>query len=204
MVHRLYWISVIVIGLALLAVSCASPVAPTVAPTTPPNPTSPPPTAVPATVTTAATNTAEPPTPTLTLVRATATTEPATATSLPTATSEPATATAESTATGEAVAATPAAEQPGKVNLDKIFPDGKGRELVLNNCTACHSFVCVVRGQRTVDHWNTVMATHRPRVSSLSDDDYKVLFDYVKENFNDTKPEPELPVELQSLGCSGQ
>lgn len=76
--------------------------------------------------------------------------------------------------------------------------------MLLNNCTSCHSFVCAVTGQRTVDYWQTVKTGHRERVSSLSDDDFNALFTYLADNFNDKKPVPALPPELAGLGCSAQ
>jgi len=29
-----------------------------------------------------------------------------------------------------------------------------------------------------------------------------LMFTYMKENFNDTKPEPQIPAELQGQGCT--
>ncbi len=91
-----------------------------------------------------------------------------------------------------------------QVKLDEIFPPGKGRELVLNSCTACHSFACVVLGQRTVEHWQSVKNNHRAMVTSLSEDDYGTLFAYLSQNFNNTKPEPKLPEQLRQQGCTTQ
>src|SRR5689334_6139491 len=40
-----------------------------------------------------------------------------------------------------------------KLDLDKIFPPGKGRELVLANCQNCHTFAPIVVLQKDKDSW---------------------------------------------------
>ncbi len=94
--------------------------------------------------------------------------------------------------------------QPGKVNIDAIAPPAPGRDLLFDNCTSCHSWVCAVVGQRSAGAWQTVKTTHRQRVTALSDQDYNTLFDYLSSNFNDQKPQPDLPPELASQGCTAQ
>ncbi len=80
-----------------------------------------------------------------------------------------------------------------KLDMDRIFPPGKGRDLVLFNCTGCHSFVRIVTGQRTQDAWQVVRRTMRSRVSGLGDQEYDELFAYLEANFDDTRPVPSLP-----------
>ncbi len=99
-------------------------------------------------------------------------------------------------------APTPLAGHSNKVDLDAFMPPGRGRDLLLNNCASCHSFVCAITGQRTIEHWRAVKREMRAEVSQLDDDDYEVLFAYLEENFNDQKPEPNLPPELRQLGCN--
>lgn len=201
-IYRSYWTGLLIFTIGLLTVACAAPTVPPAPPTPFVSPTQPPTaTTQPPTPTLAPSATSEPATPT---PPPTLTTEPPTATAEPTSTAEPATATLEPSPTTEAATATSSGGRPGKVNLDLIFPTGAGRELTLNNCTSCHSFVCVVRGQRTEEHWNTTKATHRGRVSSMNDADYAEVFAYLTEHFNDKNPEPELPPELAGLGCTGQ
>jgi hypothetical protein len=88
--------------------------------------------------------------------------------------------------------------------MDEIFPPGyqTERDLVIFTCGNCHTWVCTVRGQRTVEHWRTVQATHESLFPALSDEQLELLFDFLAEHFNDTKPEPDLPAELQTLGCT--
>lgn len=90
-----------------------------------------------------------------------------------------------------------------KLNLDELAPPGEARELFFNNCTSCHSFVCAVRGQRSIERWNTIKRGHRNKVIALGDEEYDSLFAYLTENFNDGKPEPEIPPELiEGLNCT--
>jgi cytochrome c5 len=100
--------------------------------------------------------------------------------------------------TGAAAQATPsaAADADAKVNIEEIFPAGRGRELVLNNCTSCHTIVPIVVLQMTKEAWERNSRDHRGRVSGLSDEDFKVLYDYVEANFNPDRPVPKLPKSL--------
>lgn len=129
---------------------------------------------------------------TLTPVPATPTPVPATPTPVP--------------ATPTPVPATPTpAGGSQQVSLwDEILPPGEGRDLLINNCSACHPFVCAVRGQRSVQHWEGIKVNHRGEVTGLADEDYDALFAYLAENFNDTKPEPDLPSYLRELQCATQ
>lgn len=90
----------------------------------------------------------------------------------------------------------PAPDASVKVNLDEIFPKGPGRELVLSNCTTCHTFVPIVILQMSQQAWERNSRDHRERVKALSDADFKVLYEYLAANFNPSKPPPKLPNEL--------
>lgn len=129
---------------------------------------------------------------------------PATPTPVPaTPTPVPATPTlVPATPTPVPATATPASGT--RVDLDKIFPQGAGRDMMLSDCVACHSFVCSVIGQRSAGHWETIKKGHRDKTPGLSDEDYDTLFAYLAESFNDTNPEPELPEPLRQLGCNVQ
>ncbi len=86
--------------------------------------------------------------------------------------------------------------QPVKVNMDEIFPPGRGRDLLLNNCTTCHTFVPIVVLQMTKEAWERNSRDHRERVKALSDADFKTLYEYLVANFNPDRPVPALPKEL--------
>ena len=83
-----------------------------------------------------------------------------------------------------------------KVNLDEIFPPGDGRDLVLNNCQNCHTFVPIVVLQMEEDAWTRNSIDHRERVTQVSDDDFKTMYTYLKANFHPGRPVPKLPKEL--------
>ena len=90
-------------------------------------------------------------------------------------------------------AADPPPGVPLKIDMDAIFPHGAGRDLLLDNCTNCHSFVRIVLMQRTRERWAIVKANMRPRVVGLSDQDVDTIFEYLEASFNDSRPEPKLP-----------
>ncbi len=73
------------------------------------------------------------------------------------------------------------------------MPQGAGRDLLIRNCTGCHSFVPIITGQRTKTRWENIRTAHRDAMLALPITDYNAIYDYLAENFNDTKPEPKLP-----------
>lgn len=83
-----------------------------------------------------------------------------------------------------------------KVNLDEIFPPGEGRDLVLNNCQNCHTFVPIVVLQMDADAWTRNSIDHRERVTSLTDQEFKTLYTYLRANFHPGRPVPKLPKAL--------
>ena len=90
----------------------------------------------------------------------------------------------------------PADTQSAKVNINEIFPPGRGRDLLLNNCTSCHTFVPIVVLQMSKEAWERNSRDHRGRVAALSDADFKTLYQYLIANFNPARPVPKLPREL--------
>jgi mono/diheme cytochrome c family protein len=98
------------------------------------------------------------------------------------------------------IAGANAAGQPKGSTLPEILPSGKGLTLLLDNCSSCHSVVCAVKGQRPVDRWESLKNDHKDKVTGLSDADLNTLFTYLAENFNNNKPEPNLPPELAQQG----
>lgn len=213
----------VIIAACLIAVSCAPAGVPATQPTSLPLATiSASPTTEPPTVTLPPTVTPQP-----TVPPPTETQLPPTATTAPSPTSVPATpapthaptafatdakepggehdweVTAVPPTSGAVASPTQSSGSTGS-SLDAIIPPGKGRELLFNNCTSCHSFVCSVIGQRTKGNWQTIRTGHADRVPSLTEEDQDVLFAYLLENFGDQKPEPELPPELKEQGCSAQ
>ena len=187
--HRFCESIILLTAIIILITACAAPATPTTAPTSAPGPTT-----VPQPISA----------PTVSAPPSATTTPAATLTSAPTATTQAAATKAASASSSSVASSSASSAASNKVDMDKILPPGKGQLLVLNNCTSCHSFVCAVKGQRTVDYWQTIKLGHKERVSSLSDADFDLIFTYLSENFNDKKPVPELPPALQDLGCSAQ
>jgi hypothetical protein len=89
-----------------------------------------------------------------------------------------------------------AAQASSRINMDEIFPAGPGRDLVLNNCQNCHTFVPIVVLQMDKDAWQRNSLDHRDRVTSLTDEEFKVLYEYLTANFHPGRPVPKLPKEL--------
>ena len=83
-----------------------------------------------------------------------------------------------------------------KVNLEEIFPPGPGRDLVLENCQNCHTFVPIVVLQMDKDAWQRNSLDHRERVTTLTDEQFKTLYGYLTANFGPHRPVPKLPKEL--------
>jgi cytochrome c5 len=83
-----------------------------------------------------------------------------------------------------------------------VFPSGPGREMVVSSCGSCHSLLCGVKGQRTAERWDSIKLSHRDKLASVSSSDLDKMFAYLKEHFNDTKPEPTIPAEFLQEGCT--
>lgn len=187
MTYRSLLVMLVLLGVALV-VSCAGP---TAAPTSAPTPATAPTTAL----TQAAVATTVP-------TQATApTSPPATATqpTKPTVPSATATQPAKPTVP-PASPTTAAASKPGtfgKAELDKIFPPGKGQDLVFQACVNCHNWVPLVLAGFDKGAWEQNKMNHRERVTSLSDEEFKYLYEYLAANFNPSKPVPtNIPKDL--------
>jgi hypothetical protein len=83
-----------------------------------------------------------------------------------------------------------------KVNIDEIFPPDDGRDLVLNNCTNCHTIVPIALARKTPDEWVSHRTQHRQRVGGISDADADRLWAYLTKNFAPGRPIPQLPEDL--------
>jgi|GEM_PF-963124 hypothetical protein len=82
------------------------------------------------------------------------------------------------------------------IDMDAIFPQGPGRNLVLNNCQNCHTWVPILILQMNEQEWDRWSREHRQRVEGLVDDEFSTLLSYLKVNFNPDTPVPELPPAL--------
>ena len=91
------------------------------------------------------------------------------------------------------VASAGAGGDPTRIDMDAVFPAGEGRDLVLNNCQSCHTWVPIVVLQMQEDEWYRWSIEHRQRVSGLTDEEFDTLYRYLVTNFNPERPVPELP-----------
>lgn len=92
---------------------------------------------------------------------------------------------------------TPAPGKIAKVDLEKIFPPPKEkRDLVLNTCTNCHTFVPIVILRMDKGLWEQNKKNHRAYITALSEKDWDGLYEYLTVNFTPDRPIPELPKEL--------
>ncbi len=108
-------------------------------------------------------------------------------------------ATAQSRPT-TAPAITKAASKPGtfgQAELDKIFPPGKGQDLVFRACVNCHNWVPLVMAGLDKPAWEQNKMNHRNRVSGLSDQEFEFLYDYLVQTFPAGHPVPDnIPEDL--------
>ena len=72
------------------------------------------------------------------------------------------------------------------------------REVILNSCTTCHTFVPIVMQSFDENGWRGLLTRHveNGRVSQLSADQVETLRLYLAENFNGDLPPPDLPPAL--------
>jgi hypothetical protein len=98
-----------------------------------------------------------------------------------------------------------------QLNLDAVFrctatdAAGKqtcaeGRELILQSCTACPTFVRIARAQKTEAQWDATLSVHRLRTVNLSDEQFARVRQYLVSHFNPEHPQPAVPPELLKLG----
>ncbi len=89
------------------------------------------------------------------------------------------------------------------IDLDALAPPGKARDIMMMECGNCHSFVCIMRQQRTFGHWNMIRNLHVSRHWTMLDEEsLNLLFSYLETNFNDHTQLPEIPDVLQDQGCT--
>ena len=82
------------------------------------------------------------------------------------------------------------------VDINALFPPGPGRDLVLNNCTNCHSIAPIVLSQFDEGGWRNHRVQHSPRVPALSEADKDLLWSYLVKTFPPGRQLPQLPPEM--------
>ena len=81
-------------------------------------------------------------------------------------------------------------------NIRDVFPDGPGRELVLENCQSCHVLVPILVLRMDEAAWYRSGIEHRERVEGLTDQEFEILYDYLTSEFPPDRPIPTLPPAL--------
>lgn len=99
-------------------------------------------------------------------------------------------------------AAGSAAASAQPFSLARVFPPGAGRDLVLAACGSCHPVACSALGQRTGERWEAVKEGHKDKLTGHTSADVNAMFSYLKENFNERRPEPKIPAEFVQQGCT--
>ena len=117
-------------------------------------------------------------------------------------TPSPNSATVESATSAPAPGTVGAVDSAEPATLADLFPEGPGQSLVLDSCGACHAAACSAIGQRTPARWDNLKEDHRDKVANLSEQDLETTFAYLKEHFNDSKPEPRVPAHFLAAGCT--
>ena len=103
------------------------------------------------------------------------------------------------------VAAAPAATDGGQARpatVADLFPEAEEKQMVLSNCATCHAVACAAIGRRSAARWDALANGHQEHVPALSDADRQRIFAYLAANFNDTRPEPDVPAEFLDRGCT--
>jgi len=86
--------------------------------------------------------------------------------------------------------------------MDELFPPGPGRDLVLQNCTNCHSIVPIVLARFDSGGWDQNRAKMEPKVPQVSKQQVDQVYAYLKKNFYPGKPVPKLPQDLLNTWTS--
>ena len=73
------------------------------------------------------------------------------------------------------------------------------RDTMLAACTSCHAFVPIVKAHKNEAGWRATMSSHRDRVNNLNDEEIEQVRLFLVAHFNDKRPVPVLPPELEAL-----
>src|SRR6476661_7423036 len=70
---------------------------------------------------------------------------------------------------------------------DSDLPDGKGKDIVENTCTDCHSLERIQAQRLDEDGWTAIMREMIETGASINPDDITVIVDYLTKNFGPDK-----------------
>ena len=75
------------------------------------------------------------------------------------------------------------------------LPDGPGKDLVNNQCGSCHGLEQVVAHGDTKDGWNAVVDYMVSRGMAATNDEVKVIVEYLAKNFPPPAKPPAAPAK---------
>jgi hypothetical protein len=90
--------------------------------------------------------------------------------------------------------------EAGKTGSQSAADCASTRNAILQNCTSCHTFVPIVKAQKSPDEWDAVIGVHRERLPDMADDQFGQIRTFLVAHFNPSNPPPTLPPELEALG----
>src|SRR5213593_4529761 len=76
---------------------------------------------------------------------------------------------------------------------DVQLPDGPGKKILQDACTACHSLDGVVRLHLDKDGWEGLVASMVSNGAQVDQKDFPVLINYLVANFGPAKPAGQAP-----------
>lgn len=78
----------------------------------------------------------------------------------------------------------------------------EARELILFECTACHTVAPIVTAQNTPEEWDATFDAHADRLTELEDEEVELIRRFVVSHYNPDEEVPELPEALQDQGSN--
>ena len=78
------------------------------------------------------------------------------------------------------------------------------RDMLINNCTVCHTFVPIVMQQFEPEGWDSLLHRHvaGDRVNNLKATQVRTLREFLVSTFNASQDPPELPADLLATWTS--
>ena len=74
---------------------------------------------------------------------------------------------------------------------EKALPDGKGKDKVVQFCTACHGTEEFASQKLNKKDWGEVIEDMKRKGLDLKQADYDVILEYLVANFNETPAKPK-------------
>jgi hypothetical protein len=76
----------------------------------------------------------------------------------------------------------------------RLLPEGRGREVVIQQCALCHPIDLVIQQRRTQDEWDTLISRMADHGARASEAEQQVIFEYLVLHFGKEQvPPPAAP-----------